>query len=109
AVIRHAVSALPEAGAVVLSDYAKGTLTGRVVRAIIEAAAKLGKPVVVDPKAADFAVYRGATLITPNRKELAAATRRIAVSDAEVAAAAAEVARASASAARRGARSERGT
>src|ERR1051326_3281466 len=32
AVIRHAVAALPAAGAVVLSDYAKGTLTARVVR-----------------------------------------------------------------------------
>src|SRR5262249_22710633 len=91
AVIRHATAVLSEAGAVVLSDYAKGTLTERVVRAVIDAAAKLGKPVVVDPKAADFAVYRGATVITPNRKELADATRRHAVSDPEVAAAAARL------------------
>ena len=35
-----------------------------------------GKPVIVDPKAADYAIYRGATVITPNRKELADATRR---------------------------------
>jgi D-beta-D-heptose 7-phosphate kinase/D-beta-D-heptose 1-phosphate adenosyltransferase len=108
AVIRHALSALPDAGAVVLSDYAKGTLTERVVRAIIEAAVKLGRPVVVDPKAADFAVYRGATLITPNRKELADATRRPAVSDAEIAAAAAKLARATASAAVLVTRSEQG-
>src|SRR5215468_470072 len=108
AVIRHAVAALPEAGAVVLSDYAKGTLTERVVRAIIEAAAKLGKPVVVDPKAADFAVYRGATLITPNRKELADATRRNAVTDSDIAAAAADLARATASTAVLVTRSEHG-
>ena len=92
AVIGHALAALPNAGAVVLSDYAKGTLTERVIRAVIEAARKLGKPVVVDPKAADFSIYRGTTLITPNRKELADATRRAAVGDAAIAAAAAELA-----------------
>ena len=61
---------------VLLSDYAKGVLTPRVVRAVIDAARGAGKPVIVDPKGADYAVYRGATLITPNRKELADATRR---------------------------------
>ncbi len=54
----------------VLSDYAKGVLTPRVIRAIIDEARKLGKPVVVDPKGHDYSVYRGATLITPNRQEL---------------------------------------
>jgi len=40
---------------------------------------KLGKCVIVDPKSANFAIYRGATLLTPNRKEFAkrhASTRR---------------------------------
>ncbi|MGD9847214.1 MAG: PfkB family carbohydrate kinase, partial [Variibacter sp.] len=79
---------LPRAGAVVLSDYAKGTLTPRVVRAAIDAARALGKPVIVDPKGADFSIYRGATLVTPNRKELAEATRCAARTDEEVATAA---------------------
>ena len=57
-----------KAGAVVLSDYAKGALTARVIRAIIEAARRLGKPVVVDPKGHDYRIYRGATLITPNAR-----------------------------------------
>jgi D-beta-D-heptose 7-phosphate kinase/D-beta-D-heptose 1-phosphate adenosyltransferase len=83
---------LPQAGAVILSDYAKGALTPHVVRSVIDAARALGKPVVVDPKGLDFAIYRGATLTTPNRKELAEATRRPARSDAEVAAAAAVLA-----------------
>ena len=48
--IAHAEAALPQVGAVVLSDYAKGVLTARVIRAVIEAARKLGKPVIVDPK-----------------------------------------------------------
>jgi D-beta-D-heptose 7-phosphate kinase/D-beta-D-heptose 1-phosphate adenosyltransferase len=93
AVIALALGLLPRADAVVLSDYAKGVLTAGVIRAVIDAARRLGKPVVVDPKGTDYAVYRGATLITPNRMELAIATRRPAVSDDEIASAAAELGR----------------
>ena len=88
ALIRACLLALPRADAVVLSDYAKGVLSPAVIRAVIDKARELGKPVIVDPKGSDFSVYRGATLITPNRKELAEATRRAARSDAEIAAAA---------------------
>jgi D-beta-D-heptose 7-phosphate kinase / D-beta-D-heptose 1-phosphate adenosyltransferase len=94
AVIAYAEAALPQVGAVVLSDYAKGVLTPRVIRAVIDAARRLGKPVVVDPKGHDYSLYRGATLITPNRKELAAAVHRPVATEAEIAAAAAELARA---------------
>ena len=94
AVIGHAVAAMPAAGAVVLSDYAKGALTPRVIRAVIDAANALGKPVVIDPKGRDYSIYRGATLITPNRQELADATRRAARTDDEIAQAAAELGRA---------------
>ena len=76
----------------VLSDYAKGVLSPAVIRAVIDKARELGKPVIVDPKGSDFSIYRGATLVTPNRKELAEATRRAARGDAEIAAAAAELA-----------------
>jgi D-beta-D-heptose 7-phosphate kinase/D-beta-D-heptose 1-phosphate adenosyltransferase len=54
----------------VLSDYAKGTLADP--EPLIEAARLLNKPVLVDPKGLDFARYRGATLLTPNRAELEA-------------------------------------
>jgi D-beta-D-heptose 7-phosphate kinase/D-beta-D-heptose 1-phosphate adenosyltransferase len=94
ALIGHAVKAMPSAGAVVLSDYAKGALTPRVIRAVIDAANKLKKPVVVDPKGRDYSVYKGATLITPNRQELADATHSPAQTDDQVAAAAAELGRA---------------
>lgn len=90
--IRACLLALPRADAVVLSDYAKGVLSPAVIRAVIDKARELGKPVIVDPKGADFTIYRGATLVTPNRKELAEATRRAARGDAEIAAAAAELA-----------------
>src|SRR5215204_4237476 len=73
---------------VLLSDYAKGVLTARVIRNIIDAARKLGKRVIVDPKSANFAIYRGATLLTPNRKEFAEATRSRADTDLNIAAAA---------------------
>src|SRR6202048_871097 len=66
---------LPRADIVLLSDYAKGVLTARVIRNVIDAARKLGKRVIVDPKSANFAVYRGATLLTPNRQEFAEVTR----------------------------------
>jgi D-beta-D-heptose 7-phosphate kinase/D-beta-D-heptose 1-phosphate adenosyltransferase len=93
ALIAHVQEALPKAGAVVLSDYAKGVLTPRVIRAVIDAANKQKKPVIVDPKGLDYSIYRGATLITPNRQELAAATRRQADSEADIVAAAEELAR----------------
>ena len=91
ALLDRALAALPKAGAVVLSDYAKGALTQNLIRAVLDAANKAGKPVVVDPKGNDFSIYRGATLITPNRKELSDAVRRDVVSDEDVASAAEEV------------------
>ena len=57
-------------GAVVLSDYGKGVLTASTIAALIEAARTAGWPVVVDPKGRDYTVYRGASIITPNRREL---------------------------------------
>jgi D-beta-D-heptose 7-phosphate kinase/D-beta-D-heptose 1-phosphate adenosyltransferase len=91
ALIRAISAALPKVQAVVLSDYAKGVLTRRVVRAAVERAGALGIPVVVDPKGHDFSVYRGATVITPNRKELAEATRHPVATHEDVARAAAKL------------------
>ncbi len=88
ALIAAALEALPGADIVLLSDYAKGVLTARVIRNIIDAARKLGKPVIVDPKSANLAIYRGATVLTPNRKEFAEASRSRAATDAEMAEAA---------------------
>jgi D-beta-D-heptose 7-phosphate kinase/D-beta-D-heptose 1-phosphate adenosyltransferase len=79
---------LPRADIVLLSDYAKGVLTARVIRNVIDAARKLGKAVIVDPKSANFAIYRGASLLTPNRKEFAEATRSRADSSESIASAA---------------------
>ncbi|ASC63157.1 D-glycero-beta-D-manno-heptose-7-phosphate kinase [Achromobacter denitrificans] len=59
---------------VVLSDYAKGVLTG--VEALIALARAAGVPVLVDPKGDDYTRYRGATLVTPNRAEMQQAVGR---------------------------------
>jgi D-glycero-beta-D-manno-heptose-7-phosphate kinase len=56
-----------EADAIVLSDYGKGGLAH--VTRMIEIGRSRGKPVLVDPKGSDYARYRGATLLTPNRGE----------------------------------------
>jgi D-beta-D-heptose 7-phosphate kinase / D-beta-D-heptose 1-phosphate adenosyltransferase len=93
AIIAHAQAAMPKVGAVMLSDYAKGVLSERVIRAVIEEARRHGVPVIVDPKGHDYRVYRGASLITPNAKELSAAVHRPLRDEAEIAAAAAELAR----------------
>jgi D-beta-D-heptose 7-phosphate kinase/D-beta-D-heptose 1-phosphate adenosyltransferase len=61
------------AGAVVLSDYGKGVLTDRILLSVIAAAKAQGIPVIVDPKGADYGRYRGASVVTPNLKELAEA------------------------------------
>ncbi|WP_420957234.1 D-glycero-beta-D-manno-heptose-7-phosphate kinase [Burkholderia gladioli] len=59
---------LPSHGVVLMSDYAKGGLTH--VTTMIAKARAAGLPVLVNPKGADWARYRGASLITPNRAEL---------------------------------------
>jgi D-beta-D-heptose 7-phosphate kinase/D-beta-D-heptose 1-phosphate adenosyltransferase len=60
---------LARADALVLSDYGKGVLTPGFLRGALAAARARGLPVLVDPKHADWSRYRGATLVTPNRKE----------------------------------------
>jgi D-glycero-beta-D-manno-heptose-7-phosphate kinase len=55
--------------AVLFSDYGKGGLTH--IPRMIELARAAGKPVLVDPKGSDYSRYAGATVITPNRAELA--------------------------------------
>jgi D-beta-D-heptose 7-phosphate kinase/D-beta-D-heptose 1-phosphate adenosyltransferase len=60
--------------AILVSDYLKGVLTEGVLQQVIAVGNDLGIPVVVDPKGSDYSKYRGATLLTPNRKEAQAAS-----------------------------------
>jgi D-beta-D-heptose 7-phosphate kinase/D-beta-D-heptose 1-phosphate adenosyltransferase len=79
--------------ALILSDYGKGLLSPELLAYAVEAARGAGIPVLVDPKARDFTRYHRATCITPNLKELAAASGMPVGSDTEVAAAARRVMR----------------
>jgi rfaE bifunctional protein kinase chain/domain len=53
----------------IVSDYAKGLLSERLLTRLITACRDSRKPVLVDPKGKDFRKYAGATLITPNQRE----------------------------------------
>lgn len=79
---------LSDCALLVLSDYGKGVLTPELVNNLIAMATAAGKPVIVDPKGRDYARYRGATLLTPNRSELHYATGMPVDSDERVVAAA---------------------
>ena len=61
---------LPELNAIILSDYGKGALTTALLREAIRRGRARGLPVVVDPKGTDYSPYSGATVITPNQKEV---------------------------------------
>lgn len=86
--VARATADLDQAACLVLSDYDKGVLTLGVLRALIDAARAKGRPIVVDPKGHDYSRYRGATVITPNRRELREASGMPVGSDAEIVAAA---------------------
>ena len=64
---------IARADAIAVSDYAKGMLTSRVLEALFQIAGESGKPVLVDPKGKDYSKYKGAALLTPNRREAAEA------------------------------------
>lgn len=66
---------LGEFDAVLLSDYKKGVLTDSLTQAVIGLCKTNALPVLADPKGLDYSKYRGATLLTPNKKEASEATR----------------------------------
>jgi D-beta-D-heptose 7-phosphate kinase/D-beta-D-heptose 1-phosphate adenosyltransferase len=63
-----------DAGAVVVSDYLKGAITGRLMECIARNARRHEVPVLVDPKIPHLEYYAGASIITPNHYEAEAAT-----------------------------------
>lgn len=108
ALIAAIEASLPGVDAVILSDYGKAVLGPKVLETAIAGARDRGIPVYVDPKGDDFRRYRGATCVTPNLKELAAAARMPVASDAEIVAAATKVVRDSGCDAILATRSEKG-
>jgi len=71
AMCRAISEALTIADIIVVSDYQKGVLTQKVLRHIFESAGAVSKRVIVDPKGRDFTKYKGATMLTPNKREAA--------------------------------------
>lgn len=66
AIIKPVAAALPEHDVLVLSDYAKGVLTSRVIRCAVDFATRRGAPIIVDPITSNLSGYDGATLGAPN-------------------------------------------
>lgn len=91
--IRRLTVAMDEgAGALIISDYGKGTVTPDTSRRVIALARERHIPVVADPKGADWEKYRGADYITPNLAELnEVLTKKTANEDASVEAGAREI------------------
>ncbi len=70
--------------AILLSDYAKGVVSDRLIRSAVWQAQNAGIPVIVDPKGRDFARYGAVDVIKPNASELAGATGLPVGTDAEI-------------------------
>jgi D-beta-D-heptose 7-phosphate kinase/D-beta-D-heptose 1-phosphate adenosyltransferase len=74
ALAAHALRAADSAGAIVVSDYLKGAVTGALMAALVARARERGIPLLVDPKIPHLPSYAGATLVTPNHHEAEIAT-----------------------------------
>ena len=70
--------------AILLSDYGKGVLTNQLTQSLIYIAKKYNKKVLVDPKGIDYLKYKGAHLLTPNKKEASIATKINIIDDASL-------------------------
>ncbi len=75
---------LPTADILILSDYGKGVLHPEIIQEILDEANRQKKISIVDPKGHDYSIYKGATFLTPNKKELKEATNLPTNSDEEV-------------------------
>ena len=67
---------------ILLSDYGKGVLTYDLTQSLISIASQYGKKLLIDPKGLDYSKYKGAYLLTPNKKEASEATN-ISISDSQ--------------------------
>lgn len=70
ALAEELAAAAEGAGAILISDYAKGAISDRIIAAAHAAGRASRAAVIVDPKGLSFAKYGPADLIKPNAKEL---------------------------------------
>jgi len=76
AALLASLGALPPPEVLIVSDYAKGVVSAELVAGLVARMRAAGVRSLVDPKNADFRHYRGASVVTPNLRELEAAARR---------------------------------
>jgi len=62
-------SALEEADIVVISDYAKGVITPKLMEIVKDSCSKKNKKIIVDPKPVHKSLYKDVYMVTPNKKE----------------------------------------
>ena len=91
-IIQHVTKIIFDVDALIISDYGKGVFSEESISAIISCAKEENIPVIVDPKGNDYSRYRGAALITPNRRELAEASHMSLEGNDEIGNAAAKIA-----------------
>lgn len=68
-ILKNIEKAMEKVDGVIISDYAKGVLSSKILKKIITLAKKKNIPVTVDPKIENFKKYKYITCITPNTKE----------------------------------------
>jgi len=73
-IVSYVIDVIDSCDIIILSDYGKGVITDAVAGGVIAAARAAGKKVLVDPKGKNYRKYRGAYLLTPNKKEASEAT-----------------------------------
>ncbi len=66
---------LGEIEIIIVSDYAKGVLTDNLLARLISTARERNIKILIDPKGKNYLKYKGATLLTPNKKEAADACK----------------------------------
>lgn len=91
-ILQRLQNADAQAKTLILSDYGKGVLTQSLIKDVIAYCRGAGITVLVDPKGNDYSRYKGAHVVTPNKKELSEATSHMPTdSDADIEHATAEL------------------
>lgn len=72
--LRQARVLAGEVDGIILEDYAKGVVSQELVEEVIKIARRKNRFLVIDPNENNLFTYRGARIVTPNRKEAQAAT-----------------------------------
>jgi len=68
-VLEYVESHAKEIGGIIVSDYAKGVVTARLIRDLVAMSERHGFVISVDPKVGNFRHYKGVTVVTPNNSE----------------------------------------